>query len=195
MTTHDKKIVSREFTKIGQNIVRLVLTGAPIIYLSLPIGRLPQPPLWLTIVIGAFLGGCVFVPAKEIGDSIWTMIVLYAERAVGVPSPGDEDYAQKLKEYEKWANEIRNATLMQVARRAFKRALKGSICVTFPLMVIALIMSLLFGDSEFDVQIIGILLVSFVISTLVLIAILTGAIVGLSTLMLKLYYNEHHTPE
>ena len=95
--------MKREFLRIAHNIIRLGLTSAPILYLFWSVEEIIQdPPLWATIMLGAVLGGCVFVPAKNIGDSIWAIITIYVETILRKPQTGDHDYHRRIAEYEKW---------------------------------------------------------------------------------------------
>ena len=190
--------VKYEVIKITQNFVRLLLTGAPVLYIIISLESATfNQPLWLTIILGALLGGIVFIPSKEIGDSIWKIITHYVERAVDKPSPGDADYDRKIKEYNEWADKHRNTTFRQTTRRLFVPALKASSMLILPLAgLIAFVFILAYWlDEGFNPEYIVYVVLGNLFAGVLLSIILAVLIVILITLLFKLYLNEYRTPE
>lgn len=189
--------VNRELLKIAHNAIRLGLTSAPILHLFWGVEQIiPDPPLWATIMLGALLGGCVFVPAKNIGDSIWAVITTYVETILGKPQSGEQDYHRRIDEYEKWQCEIRSASLVQVGRRMTGPAFRGSMIVSAVLALLFLVLIAVASVQEgITVQAVaGSIAVSLYLWGFFFFVLLVTLLIMLS-LLLKLYYNEHDVPE
>lgn len=139
----------------------------------------------------------MFVPAKEIGDSIWAMIVLYVERSLGKPSLDDEDYAHKIKEYRKLEIERRSDSFVQTVRRCLRPSLIASASIVTFLIVLVIVVFAITTliDQRFDLQYIANFILGIVAATFILFVTLAMAFLTLSTLLFKLYYNEYHTLE
>ena len=186
--------VKYELVRILQNILRIVITGAPLIYLIWAIGDATgaEQPLWVTIMLGSILGGCVFLPAKDIGDSIWIIVTSLVERALGKPEIEDECASpSRLEAYSKWKCEIRKATLFEVGRRTLIPSLSFSTLFVAVLGLIpVLCVALFFGITRPDsLETIALNTLAYVIGAVILALGMTACLVVVSTLFLKLYLN------
>lgn len=125
-----------ELIRIARNVIRIVVTGAPIVLIIVLLEDTQfTSPLWLTIALGAILGGCVFVPAKEIGHSIWAMVVFDIERHIGKPEPGEDPGSAVTIEYEKWVRRMRTTSVLRLMKQLFPKSLKPVSYVTAVLLV------------------------------------------------------------
>ena len=182
-----------ELLKIIQNVIRLGLTGAPILYIIWVLDRayIGDQPLWLAIMLGSILGGCVFIPAKEIGDSIWAIVVLHVESALGKPTTDDEADQQQIGKYNQWASEMREATLAQTIRRVFIPAAKIAAKIVSPVAIITLAAIIYLGVSRSDpVNTIVLTSISLGIAWGIILLVFTVFVVILLSLLFKLYYND-----
>ena len=189
--------MKREFLRIAHNVIRLGLTSAPILYLFWSVEEIiPDPPLWATIMLGAVLGGCVFVPAKNIGDSMWAIITIYVETILRKPQTGDHDYHRRIAEYEKWQCEIRSASLVQVGSRMIAPALRGTLIVSGVLALLFLVLIAVASIQEGItlLAVVGGIAVSLYLWGVIFFFLLVALLVMLS-LLLKLYYNEYDVHE
>ena len=192
MPTPTKGMPKYEFIKIGRNIVRIIVTGSPLALLIhlLHDSSTFDPPLWLIITIGAVLGGCIFLPAKEIGDSIWAMVTFHIETSLGKPSLADNPSGEQIKEYKDWVQSMRNASPMQIMKSVIPGVARAIGLFMISVYLIVLIVSVI--ENQISPNDIVLFLIVSTVSLFVLYLILVVLVVILLSLGAKLYFNEYH---
>ena len=195
MTIPPKGTPKYEIINILRNLVRIMVTCTPFaVFMAMLTDSITSDlPIWLIISIGAILGGLLFIPAKEIGDSFWAMIIFSLEKTLGKPDINEDPNSQKSTEYNNWVQWMRNASPMQIAQKTFVGVARSiGIFMIFVFIVFLTYIAIIFFLSLATVREVTSFMVvfPFILSVLYLFFVLI--VVALLALGSKLYFNEYY---
>ena len=93
-------------------------------------------PPWLQITVGAVVGGLLFTPANNIGNTFWEITTAKARQTMGAPEPGEKHYSQLSLDFTEYERKLRRESVANVLLKLSRNAIgKKSIKATLPLPI------------------------------------------------------------